>query len=163
MSDLPPTEADVDAAFNATAWALREPRAVWRGTTTGVAGGRVVKGRCRRQQADVACSRCVKCCWCPFISSTFHCHFIIVRFIHSFHRHFIIDCSRQRWRPRLTLLFHGPPGCAGVTNTPDNFKTTPRARAVAMCQARTDLCDAGFVGESYPSQHRQRRVIVVQQ
>lgn len=92
------------------------------------------------------------------ISLSFH-H----RSFHPFHRHFIIDCSRQRWRPRLTLLFHGPPGCAGVTNTPDNFNTTPRARAVAMCQARTDLCDAGFVGESYPSQHRQRRVVVVQQ
>lgn len=39
MGSLPPTEKDVATPFNATAWALREPRAVFRGTTTGGVGG----------------------------------------------------------------------------------------------------------------------------
>lgn len=41
-----------------------------------------------------------------------------------------------------------PLACVGVWNyTLDTLITTPRARAVKMCQARPDLCDAGYISE----------------
>lgn len=49
-----------------------------------------------------------------------------------------------------SLVYSSPtvlPGCAGLWNTPATYNTTPRARAVKMCNARPDLCDAGFVGQ----------------